>query len=53
MAVHEELKRSDRIKNEFINIEAHELRTPIMPIIAGLEMIEYKLGDKIQDVLRV
>jgi two-component system, OmpR family, sensor histidine kinase VicK len=48
--LHEELKRADHIKNEFINIAAHELRTPIMPIIAGLEMIEDKLGDKIQDV---
>jgi two-component system, OmpR family, sensor histidine kinase VicK len=48
--LHEELKRADRIKNEFINIAAHELRTPIMPIIAGLEMMEDKLGDKTQDV---
>jgi two-component system sensor histidine kinase VicK len=48
--LHEELKRADHIKNEFINIAAHELRTPIMPIIAGLEIIEYKLGDKIQSV---
>lgn len=48
--LHEELKRADRIKNEFINIAAHELRTPIMPIIAGLEMMEDKLGDKMQDV---
>jgi signal transduction histidine kinase len=48
--LHEELKRADHIKNEFINIAAHELRTPIMPIIAGLEMIEYKLGEEIQSV---
>jgi two-component system, OmpR family, sensor histidine kinase VicK len=48
--LHEELKRVDKIKNEFINIAAHELRTPIMPIIAGLEMIEYKLGEEIRSV---
>jgi signal transduction histidine kinase len=41
----EQLKLTDRVKNEFINIAAHELRTPIMPIIAGMELLEDKLGD--------
>jgi signal transduction histidine kinase len=29
---------------EFINIAAHELRTPIMPIIGGLELLEERLS---------
>ena len=35
---------ADRLKDEFINIAAHELRTPIMPILGGLELIESKLS---------
>ena len=29
---------------EFINIAAHELRTPIMPILGGLELLEERLS---------
>lgn len=29
---------------EFINIAAHELRTPIMPILGGLELLEKRLS---------
>jgi two-component system, OmpR family, sensor histidine kinase VicK len=38
--LYEQLERSDRIKTEFINVAAHELRTPIMPIIGYAEMLE-------------
>jgi two-component system sensor histidine kinase VicK len=31
----EKARESDRIKDEFVNIAAHELRNPISPIIAG------------------
>lgn len=31
-------------QTEFINIAAHELRTPIMPILANAEILEHKLG---------
>jgi two-component system, OmpR family, sensor histidine kinase VicK len=47
--LHEQLEQADRIKSEFINIAAHELRTPIQPIIGyavllkeeGQEELEY------------
>jgi two-component system, OmpR family, sensor histidine kinase VicK len=42
----EQLRQTDRMKDEFINIAAHELRTPVMPIIAGMELLEDRLGDK-------
>jgi two-component system, OmpR family, sensor histidine kinase VicK len=41
-----QMKEEENVKNEFINIAAHELRTPIMPILNGLEILEEKLGDK-------
>lgn len=40
----EQLKQEGELKDEFINLAAHELRTPIMPIINGLELLEEKLG---------
>jgi two-component system sensor histidine kinase VicK len=48
----QQLKQEDSIKSEFINVAAHELRTPIMPILNGLEIMEEKLGDKIQELKR-
>jgi signal transduction histidine kinase len=36
----EELKYKDQLKNEFINIAAHEIKTPIQPIIALAEVIQ-------------
>jgi signal transduction histidine kinase len=41
----EELKVNDNIQKEFINIAAHELRTPIMPIL-GLSELLYKVVNK-------
>ncbi len=32
------------MQTEFINIAAHELRTPIMPILVNVEILEEKLG---------
>ena len=37
--VNEELKGKDQLKDEFINIAAHELRAPIQPIIGLSEII--------------
>jgi signal transduction histidine kinase len=36
----EELKHKDQLKNEFINVAAHEIKTPIQPIIALAEVIQ-------------
>jgi signal transduction histidine kinase len=38
--IYEQLEQSERIKSEFIDIAAHELRTPIQPIIGFAEMLE-------------
>lgn len=37
--VNEELKKTHEMQNEFINIAAHELRTPIQPILGLSSMI--------------
>jgi signal transduction histidine kinase len=36
----EQLKTNDKLQKEFINIDAHELRTPIQPILGASEIIE-------------
>ena len=38
-SANEELKQKDQQKDEFINIAAHELRTPIQPIVGLSEVI--------------
>jgi nitrate/nitrite-specific signal transduction histidine kinase len=37
-AANEELRKKDELKNEFINIAAHELRAPIQPILGLAEL---------------
>jgi signal transduction histidine kinase len=37
-------------QTEFINIAAHELRTPITPILVNAEMLEADLGDKNESI---
>ena len=36
----EELKYKDQVMNEFINVAAHEIKTPIQPIIALSELLQ-------------
>jgi signal transduction histidine kinase len=44
----EELKRKDQLKNEFIDVAAHELRTPIQPILGLAELLRRrKSGDAV------
>jgi signal transduction histidine kinase len=38
-AANEELKSKDHLRNEFINIAAHELRSPIQPILGMAEVL--------------
>jgi signal transduction histidine kinase len=49
----EKLKESDRMKDEFINIAAHELRTPIQPILGLSEFIRHKVNDKEREYVDV
>jgi signal transduction histidine kinase len=37
--LNEELKRADKMQKQFINIAAHELRTPIQPILGVLGLL--------------
>jgi signal transduction histidine kinase len=50
-ALNEELRRIDKVQKEFINIAAHELRTPIMPILGEAEYIEHQFNDKQRKVI--
>jgi signal transduction histidine kinase len=45
-ATNEQLKVQDKLQQEFVNIAAHELRTPIQPLLGAAEMIETGLGTK-------
>jgi signal transduction histidine kinase len=38
----EELKHKDRLKDEFINVAAHELRSPIQPILTLSEFLLFR-----------
>jgi signal transduction histidine kinase len=42
---YEKLKESDNMKNEFINVAAHELRTPIQPILSLTESLQSKIKE--------
>ena len=42
----EKLQEADRLQREFIHVAAHELRTPIQPILGMAEMIESTLQEK-------
>jgi signal transduction histidine kinase len=41
----EQLKIHDKMQEEFINIAAHELRTPIQPILGLSQIIQYESKD--------
>jgi signal transduction histidine kinase len=40
---YEKLKKSDKMKDEFINIAAHELQTPIQPILSLTEVFRSEI----------
>jgi signal transduction histidine kinase len=43
---YEKVKASEKMKEEFINIAAHELRTPIQPILGLTDIIYSKIKDE-------
>jgi hypothetical protein len=43
---YEKVKESEKMKDEFINIAAHELRTPIQPILGLSDIIYSKVKDE-------
>ena len=43
--LYEELKNNEKMQKEFINIAAHELRTPVQPILGVAEIIESNFRD--------
>jgi signal transduction histidine kinase len=50
---YEKLKESDRMKDEFINIAAHELRTPIQPILGLSDIIRPKVNTEVREYMDV
>jgi signal transduction histidine kinase len=48
---YQKLKESDKMKDEFINVAAHELRTPIQPILGLTEVLRSKITDTHQQEL--
>ena len=45
---YKKIKESEKMKEEFINIAAHELRTPIQPILGLTDIIYSKIKDEDQ-----
>jgi signal transduction histidine kinase len=45
-AANDQLKVHDTIQKEFINIAAHEFRTPLQPILGLSELVRNKINDK-------
>ncbi len=43
--INDQLKKTEELQNQFINIAAHELRTPIQPILALSEVVRSKIND--------
>jgi signal transduction histidine kinase len=43
--LYEELKSNEKMQKEFINVAAHELRTPVQPILGLAELIELDFKD--------
>lgn len=44
--MYEQLKIHDKMQKEFVNIAAHELRTPIQPILGLAEVVSSKIKDE-------
>jgi signal transduction histidine kinase len=51
--LYEQLKVHDRMQKEFIDVAAHELRTPIQPILSLSEIIRTRVDSEEQQLLDV
>ena len=49
----EELKNKNRLMDEFINIAAHELRTPIQPILGLSDIVHRKVNGEEQEYMEI
>jgi two-component system sensor histidine kinase VicK len=47
--LYEQLKIHDKMQQEFINVAAHELRTPIQPILGLADILRSKQADAVQE----
>jgi signal transduction histidine kinase len=47
--LYQKLKESEEVKDDFVHIAAHELRTPIQPILGLAEILRSKKTDGIQE----
>ena len=45
VSANEQLKLNDKMQKEFINVAAHELRTPVQPILGLSDVLLSKTGD--------
>src|SRR6187397_1206870 len=45
ISANEQLKINDKMQREFINVAAHELRTPVQPILGLSDVLLSKKGD--------
>src|SRR5215469_14916045 len=50
-SANEQLKIHDKMQQEFINVAAHELRTPIQPILSITEILHSRIKDSQQQEL--
>jgi len=46
--LYEKLKESEKLKDDFVNIAAHELRTPIQPILGLTQILRSRIKDSEQ-----
>lgn len=51
MEANKQLEVHDRLQREFVNVAAHELRTPIQPLLGAAELMESQFNEK--DEIRV
>ncbi|MFZ0648432.1 MAG: HAMP domain-containing sensor histidine kinase, partial [Nitrososphaeraceae archaeon] len=49
----EELKNKNRLMDEFINVAAHELRTPIQPILGLSDIVHSKVNGEVQEYMEI